>query len=312
MFYGIVAAGGVYSAASSSFTAPELSRQIQQGSSNLILCSQDVKDITLQAAKDCGVPLSRVLIVESKPRLSIRSIQGGKTILPSRGELDWERITNREELEESLICLLYSSGTTGPPKGTESCREVLRNAAHNKTFAGVRVSNSNVVSEAFLPAAVNRKYLAARVERGEPPMEYRTLAHLPAAHIAGLQGFMINPFYMGGRVYWMPKFDFAKFLEYNKRHRITIFFTVPPIYLLIAKSDLVTDHFDTLEIAISGAAPLGKELQDAASKKLGKGKTHISQTWGLSETTGSVTMQPWGTHDETGSVSPLLPNMSVK
>jgi acyl-CoA synthetase (AMP-forming)/AMP-acid ligase II len=80
--------------------------------------------------------------------------------------------------------------------------------------------------------------------------------------------------------------------EYNKKFRITFFFTVPPIYLLIAKMPIVTDHFDSLEIAISGAAPLGKELQHAASAKLGKGKTFISQTWGLSETTGSVTGMP--------------------
>jgi 4-coumarate--CoA ligase len=116
----------------------------------------------------------------------------------------------------------------------------------------------------------------------------RTLAHLPAAHIAGVQGYFINPFFMGGVTYWMPKFDFLKFLEYNKKYRITFFFTVPPIYLLIAKMPIVKDQFDSLEIAISGAAPLGKELQIAASAKLGKGRAFISQTWGLSETTGSV------------------------
>jgi long-subunit acyl-CoA synthetase (AMP-forming) len=65
-------------------------------------------------------------------------------------------------------------------------------------------------------------------------------------------------------------------------------------------------------MAVSGAAPLGKELQHAASSKLGKGKTFISQTWGLSETTGSSTIMPWGERDETGSVSPLLPNMSLR
>lgn len=56
----------------------------------------------------------------------------------------------------------------------------------------------------------------------------------------------------------------------------------------------VTDQFDTLEHAISGAAPLGKELQHSASLKLGRGKTFISQTWGLSETTGSATIMPVG------------------
>ncbi|KAJ4307372.1 hypothetical protein N0V94_009746, partial [Neodidymelliopsis sp. IMI 364377] len=145
-----------------------------------------------------------------------------------------------------------------------------------------------------------------------PDFEYRTLAHLPVAHIAGIQGYLINPFYMGGPVYWMSRFDFAQFLDYNAKYRITFFFTVPPIYLLIAKSAQVSEQFKTLEIAISGAAPLGKELQHAASKKLGGTSCFISQTWGLSETTGSATMMPMHMSDDTGSVSPLIPNMVAR
>ena len=110
-------------------------------------------------------------------------------------------------------------------------------------------------------------------------------------------------------MYWMPKFDFVKFLEYNKTFRITTFFTVPPIYLLIAKSPLVTDQFKTLVHAITGAAPMGAELMKLAEGKLG---CNISQTWGLSETTGSVTAMKWDEHDETGSVSPLLPNVRMR
>jgi len=124
-----------------------------------------------------------------------------------------------------------------------------------------------------------------------------------------MQGYFVNPFYMGGAVYWMPRFDFATFLEHNKRHRITTFFTVPPIYLLVVKSPLVTDQFDTVEVAISGAAPLGKELQHAASGKLG---CAIMQTWGLSETTGSATLTPFGVKDDTGSVGALLPNVVAR
>lgn len=166
------------------------------------------------------------------------------------------------------------------------------------------------------------------VAENNPDFKYSTLAHLPTAHIAGIQGYFINPFYMGGPTYWMPKFTFPEFLEYNKvrrnpqliaaadkgrqKYQITFFFTVPPIYLLIAKSPAVTDQFDSLEVAISGAAPLGKELQHAASQKLGRGKTFISQTWGLSETTGSATIMPYGMNDDTGSVSPLIPNMIAR
>jgi 4-coumarate--CoA ligase len=107
----------------------------------------------------------------------------------------------------------------------------------------------------------------------------------------------------------MPKFDFPKFLEYNKTHKVTSFFTVPPIYLLIAKSPLVTDQFATLQHAITGAAPMGPELMAMAQAKLG---CQISQTWGLSETTGSMTVMPWDQHDDTGGVSPLMPNCKMR
>lgn len=164
------------------------------------------------------------------------------------------------------------------------------------------------MAEAVIPGDMFKNWLAT----SRPDFQYRTLAHLPVAHIAGIQGYLINPFYMGGPVYWMPRFDFAQFLAYNAKYKITFFFTVPPIYLLIAKSAAVTDQFKTLEIAISGAAPLGKELQHAASQKLGGPNCFISQTWGLSETTGSATIMPMDMSDDTGSVSPLIPNMLAR
>lgn len=173
---------------------------------------------------------------------------------------------------------------------------------------GVKLSHLNLVAEAVIPGDMFKSWLASH----NPSFEYRTIAHLPVAHIAGIQGYLINPFYMGGPVYWMPRFDFAQFLEYNKKFAITFFFTVPPIYLLIAKSPAVTDQFKTLQIAISGAAPLGKELQHAASQKLGGPDCFISQTWGLSETTGSATIMPMDMRDDTGSVSPLIPNMLAR
>jgi hypothetical protein len=74
--------------------------------------------VACRAAKDCGVDLSRVLIIKSSPEWSMRSVvEGGKMALPSSGKMDWEKITDQKMLEESLICLLYSSGTTGIPKG---------------------------------------------------------------------------------------------------------------------------------------------------------------------------------------------------
>lgn len=44
-------------------------------------------------------------------------MEDNQACLPSDGKMDWERIADRKELENSLACLLYSSGTTGVPKG---------------------------------------------------------------------------------------------------------------------------------------------------------------------------------------------------
>lgn len=116
LFYGVIAAGGVYSAASSLFTTPELACQISQGFSNLVVCSPDTKDVAA-AAKECSVPMYRVLCLSSSPEWSLTSVDENQNCI-SKEKLDWKKITNKEELDNSLICLLYLSGTTGPPKGS--------------------------------------------------------------------------------------------------------------------------------------------------------------------------------------------------
>ena len=95
---------------------------MKQGSSNLIFCSEDAKDVAVATARECGVELSRVLVVSSSPRWEIRALEGKGAVLPSEKRLEWVRITEKKELEDSLICLLYSSGTTGVPKGRRCAR----------------------------------------------------------------------------------------------------------------------------------------------------------------------------------------------
>ncbi|KAL4792715.1 hypothetical protein BDV19DRAFT_400401 [Aspergillus venezuelensis] len=295
VFYGVIAAGGVWSAASSTATPPELERQVRQGGSRLMISGPESQETVLKAAKAAGIPENRVLILRSMghERVLQNAATGQNYLvgLKPSDVLDWERITDPKKLEQSLICLLYSSGTTGVPKG-------------------VNISHLNIVAEALIPVYFDHEYIAKR-RQTEPDYShpYRTLAHLPTAHVAGCQGYFANPAAAGGTVFWMEKFDFPKFLEYNKKLEITFFFTVPPIYLLLSLSPAVTDQFKTLRRAYSGAAPMGADLQQKAQKKLG---CLINQTWGLSETTGSTTGMPWDTEELTGSVSRLYPNMRLR
>lgn len=123
LFYGVIAAGGVYSSASFTSTASELAAQIKRAKSNIVLASEDCFDVAIAAAKDCGISLSRVLILQSMGhRRELRCAATDRNYLQepwsSDQRLDWERIEDPETLKNRTICLLYSSGTTGLPKGT--------------------------------------------------------------------------------------------------------------------------------------------------------------------------------------------------
>ena len=116
LFYGVIAAGGVYSAASPSSTVSELSRQIEVGGSRLVVCGTDLRDVAVRAAEMCGVGRERVLVLESSPECRLRNVEGSRDVISDEG-LDWMKIEDERQLKESLIVILWSSGTTGPPKG---------------------------------------------------------------------------------------------------------------------------------------------------------------------------------------------------
>lgn len=107
----------------------------------------------------------------------------------------------------------------------------------------------------------------------------------------------------------MKKYEWRKFLEYNKRHGITGFFTVPAIWARIAKSPDVTDHFATLEGGAGGAAPMDAALQKSAGSRSG---IQIAGTYGMSESTGSVLTLLPGIKDDTGSVGVMHPNTTFR
>ncbi|KAK0288306.1 hypothetical protein LTR35_003780 [Friedmanniomyces endolithicus] len=294
-FFGVIAAGGVYSAASPSSTVAELARQVKIGNSRLLICGKEHEAVTASAAKECGLPLSSVLLLESSPEWQLRSLDGGIDVVSS-SRLSWQKITDRQALKDSLITILWSSGTTGLPKG-------------------VMLSHENLVAETYITALSGRQWASKEIEKGNelPAVQYRTLGHLPISHIAGLFGYLLAPMYSGGSVVWMRKYNWEDMLKCLKQYEITAFYTVPSIFLRISKSPEVTDHFRHVVGASTGAAPMDGKLQMAANAKLGSGQdAMIGQTWGLSETTGAITMMPKGESDTTGSISPILPSVELR
>ena len=124
LFYGIIGAGGVFSAASAASTASELGKQIQGAQSKVLFAGEATREVAVRAAEEAGWGRNgggRVLVMGEGREWTVRVVGAdgglGRNLIDEREVLAWDAITDPRELEERLVVLIYSSGTTGLPKG---------------------------------------------------------------------------------------------------------------------------------------------------------------------------------------------------
>jgi len=119
LFYGIVAAGGIYSGASTEYTPLELATQIKSSEATTLLCSSECEELAVEAAKQSNLPVNRVLVADDSvlSGWTLRSVTDQRNLLcqSSADSLIWQTITEQHLLQNTTVCLLYSSGTTGEP-----------------------------------------------------------------------------------------------------------------------------------------------------------------------------------------------------
>ncbi|GJN89353.1 hypothetical protein Rhopal_002333-T1 [Rhodotorula paludigena] len=269
-------AGCVFSGANAAYTPAELAHQLQDSSAKLLLVHPSILQVALDATKTLG------WFAEEQQRrivLAVRDDEAG----PARAKqktLDWllsstaMQPVSITEHKSRVAYLGYSSGTSGKAKG-------------------VRTSHYNMTSVLSILAPL--KTYDNDVQ----------LAVLPLNHIYGLTKLVHWPVLWGNPVVVMPKFDIRSLCTYIERYRVTFLMLVPPIALHLAR-DPVVDQFDvsSLRLIISGAAPLGPEMENELAKRLPKAT--VIQAFGLTESspTTHVAISP-----KRGSIGPLLPMM---
>jgi acyl-CoA synthetase (AMP-forming)/AMP-acid ligase II len=182
---------------------------------------------------------------------------------------------------EDLVALPYSSGTTGFSKG-------------------VMLTHRNLVA--------NLVQSGACIEIAE---EEKIMAFLPFFHIYGMTVIMNASLYHGATLVTMQRFELEPCLQAVQDYRVTRFFLVPPIVVLLAKSPVV-DKYDLSSIAraFSGAAPLDADTARTVSERIG---CRFSQGYGLTETSPVSHCVPdsWS-EVKPGSVGPSIPNTDCK
>ncbi|KAK3075698.1 hypothetical protein LTR53_000740 [Teratosphaeriaceae sp. CCFEE 6253] len=279
-------AGGVISPANPGYTVDELAFQLQDSGARALVTQVPQLEIALQACAKVGIPSDQVIVMGEKDPSgrfkhwsSIRNISGATRY--RRAKVD---------PANDLAFLVYSSGTTGKPKG-------------------VMLTHRNIVANTLQITSAESPLTSAPRE-GAPEGD-SVLAFLPFFHIYGLTVVLHQSLYRGIYTVVMAKFDIESWCRLVQEHRITFAYVVPPVVLLLSKHPCV-DKYDlsSLRMMNSGAAPLTRELVDALYKRI---KVPVKQGYGLSETSPTTHTQPWEDWERTiGSVGTMLPNQTAK
>lgn len=115
---GIIGFGGVYTGCNPSYTKFEFLHHLQSSQTKIIVVEPALLDICLEAAKDFGLPQSRILLFADKGSSAEKKhgIRSWRELF-DHGEMDWPIFDNEGTAKNTTAALLYSSGTTG-----EQCR----------------------------------------------------------------------------------------------------------------------------------------------------------------------------------------------
>jgi len=178
--------------------------------------------------------------------------------------------------KEDAAFILFSSGTTGVPKGV---------ALTHYNFVTARRQNIEL-AKGF-----------------DVDPEECSAAILPFYHTFGISAIFDN-FIRGLRFVLFPKFTFPKMLEAIQNHKITILPVVPAIAVQLIKQP-VEKHYDlsSLKIILSGAAALSKETKEKLVEKF---SCFVFQGYGMTEATLRTHSNNF-THSRDGSIGVVTP-----
>jgi long-chain acyl-CoA synthetase len=158
-----------------------------------------------------------------------------------------------DRADDDLAVILYTSGTTGQPKGAELTHANL-------------AGNARTTAETLLESSTDDVVMGC----------------LPLFHVFGLTCGLNTTVLRGSTLTLIPRFDGAKALSVIERDKVTIFEGVPTMFsaMLHAPEGDGTD-VSSLRLCVSGGSAMPVEVMRAFEEKFG---CIILEGYGLSET----------------------------
>lgn len=181
-------------------------------------------------------------------------------------------------VDDAPALILYTSGTTGLPKGAVIS---ARNVA----------ANLDALADAWGWSAED------------------TIVHgLPLFHVHGLVLGLFGPLRRGGHLRWVSRFTPAALGEALALGPRTVLFAVPTMYHRLADAPEAVAGLRAARLLVSGSAPLPRRDADAIARVAGK---PVIERYGLTETLINCAAR-LDTPDDDGRVGPSLPGVELK
>ena len=183
--------------------------------------------------------------------------------------------------EQDTAVILYTSGTTGKPKGA--------------LLTHLNIAHSVLHFE-----------ICMRLEPGD-----RSALAVPASHVTGLIATLASMAHVGGAVVVLPEFKAADFLALVERERISHALMVPAMYnLCLLVPEVATRDLRSWRIGGYGGAAMPVATIDALATRLPG--LELVNAYGATETTSPTTLMPGGrTRDRADTVGVALPCAEV-
>lgn len=190
-----------------------------------------------------------------------------------------EKVNVVDVADNDLAILMYTSGTTGFPKGVML------------THSGMKLS-VKMATEVW-PHNNNTRGLIA----------------LPMNHIFGVAS-CLEGYAAGCASVLLSQFDPLKVLEVIKDYKITLIGLVPTmITMMMQVYDPIKHSMESIDMIVSSGGPLAVETLEQAEKMFG---VPIYQAYGMTEVGGSIARQRKDRPRKGGSTGFSLPGLELK
>jgi long-chain acyl-CoA synthetase len=288
IYFGILKAGATVVPLNVLLTPREIAYHLRDSDAKLLFCFQGTPELPMadaaRAAIDVVPSCSQLVVVSSGTNKDAAVEAEGKDAMTLESFIAGHPPTfdTCDTAPNDTAVMLYTSGTTGQPKGAE-------------------LTHLNMTMNGMVSAE-----LCASSHDGSG--RHATAITLPLFHATAQTAQMLAYLHLGGTLVLLPRFDPAALLSAIAGERVTHWVGVPTMYWTLLKHVReqrvdVSKAAASLKLVVSGGAPMPVELMKDFEQAFG---VRIIEGYGLSETAPVATFNHLDRPSKPGTVGQPL------